>query len=482
MSKFSGHLDKCISNSGMTENQLAKISGFNRSYIALMKNGQRVSPDTEKMVKLLDALALQPFEHDSLWSEYIQERMGKDRYKVVEAIKDLIESMGSNLNISVKSQYHHEIPDIKTIDNIMDLNYMIKVVIEEEARKEDGKLYLIMQPDKKGIFGWLPGICKNSPGLKIEHIVCMERDQESNEKDQVYNIQILKELFKMMLADENFNYEAYYYYDRIVSHFDTAALMPSAVITSEYVINIAADFEHALVLHDAEIIQYYQELFRKHKQKCKTMFRKVPNYMDAFEFYDHNTEWKEEKKYVLAAQPCFGILDSEEMVKKYAKSADQKVVALIQKWLANRYSEFQTKQTHMVCYATKEGLRRFAEQGIVDEIPEELYHKLERKDSVHLLKNILEMMAKGKYDIYLVDDQEIHLPQEVYFSSLNESAMYIMYLGKKKQQRFLLNEKRIAKLLVDFLTDFPQFPYSHDKERSVVFIEELIEQYGNGEE
>lgn len=347
MSKFSEHLDKYISNSGMTENQLAKMSGFNRSYIALMKNGQRVSPDTEKMVKLLDALALQPFEHDSLWSEYIQERMGKDRYKVVEAIKDLIESMGSNLNISVKSQYHHEIPDIKTIDNIMDLNYMIKVVIEEEARKEDGKLYLIMQPDKKGIFGWLPGICKNSPGLKIEHIVCMERDQESNEKDQVYNIQILKELFKMMLADENFNYEAYYYYDRIISHFDTAALMPSAVITSEYVINIAADFEHALVLHDAEIIQYYQELFRKHKQKCKPMFRKVPNYMDAFEFYDNNTEWKEEKKYVLAAQPCFGILNSEEMVKKYAKLANQKVVALIQKWLANRYSEFQTKKTHM---------------------------------------------------------------------------------------------------------------------------------------
>ena len=56
MSKFSEHLDKCISNSGMTENQLAKMSGFNRSYIALMKNGQRVSPDTEKMVKLLDAL------------------------------------------------------------------------------------------------------------------------------------------------------------------------------------------------------------------------------------------------------------------------------------------------------------------------------------------------------------------------------------------------------------------------------------------
>ncbi len=54
------------------------------------------------------------------------------------------------------------------------------------------------------------------------------------------------------------------------------------------------------------------------------------------------------KNFVLVAfflnRYSFGILDSEEMVKKYAKSADQKVVALIQKWLANRYSEFQTKK------------------------------------------------------------------------------------------------------------------------------------------
>lgn len=53
------------------------------------------------------------------------------------------------------------------------------------------------------------------------------------------------------------------------------------------------------------------------------------------------------KNFVLVAflnRYSFGILDSEEMVKKYAKSADQKVVALIQKWMANRYSEFQTKK------------------------------------------------------------------------------------------------------------------------------------------
>lgn len=50
MSKFSEHLDKCISNSGMTENQLAKMSGFNRSYIALMKNGQRMMKEVRRLL------------------------------------------------------------------------------------------------------------------------------------------------------------------------------------------------------------------------------------------------------------------------------------------------------------------------------------------------------------------------------------------------------------------------------------------------
>lgn len=77
MSKFSEYLEKGIGNSGMTENQLAKISGFTRSYIALMKNGQRVSADMERMKRLLQALNLSLEEYDLIWESYVQERMGK---------------------------------------------------------------------------------------------------------------------------------------------------------------------------------------------------------------------------------------------------------------------------------------------------------------------------------------------------------------------------------------------------------------------
>ena len=60
MTNFAQSLAKHINKSSMTESQLAQISGFNRSYIALIKNGQRIPADMEKVRKLLEALNLSP--------------------------------------------------------------------------------------------------------------------------------------------------------------------------------------------------------------------------------------------------------------------------------------------------------------------------------------------------------------------------------------------------------------------------------------
>ena len=82
MSEFSQALECGIYKSGLTENQLAKISGFTRSYIALMKNGQRVSPDTVKLKKLLEALSLSAYEYENIWNAYLKARYGEDTYKM----------------------------------------------------------------------------------------------------------------------------------------------------------------------------------------------------------------------------------------------------------------------------------------------------------------------------------------------------------------------------------------------------------------
>lgn len=473
MSQFSEHLEQCIIDSGMTENQLVKLSGFNRSYIALMKNGQRISPDTEKMIKLLDALTLSPFEYDKLWTEYIRARMGEERYMVVETILHLIESFGVISSLSVKSQYCYEIPKVKVVTNEMDLKYMIKVVVEEEIRKKKGHVHMILQPDASGIINWLPGICKQNEEIQIRHIVCLERFREGQEKKQIYNINILRELIPMMVSDSGHNYEVYYYYDQISSHFNTSALLPSAIITSDYVINIASDFENAVISSEKEIVDLYERLFQNHKRKCKPMFRRFQNYMDIFEYYGANESW-EGKQYVLSAQPCFGVLKTDNLVRKYGEIASGKMLVMIENILRSNYEQFKNSDCKMISYCTKEGLVRFAEEGIIDELPKEIYRELDLSDRLEMLRMLVRMIKQGKYEIYLIDEHEMELPKELFISTFGISEVCMMYLSEDKNQRFILNEKRTAKLLVEFLEDFAQLPYVQDKEKTVVFLEELI--------
>ena len=134
MSEFSQALECGIYKSGLTENQLAKISGFTRSYIALMKNGQRVSPDTVKLKKLLEALSLSTYEYENIWNAYLKARYGEDTYKMHMSAISFIESFGRISTISIKSDFFHDIPDINTINNRMDLEVFVKAVLEQDRK------------------------------------------------------------------------------------------------------------------------------------------------------------------------------------------------------------------------------------------------------------------------------------------------------------------------------------------------------------
>ena len=97
MTNFAKSLEKYIYRSALTESQLAKISGFNRSYIALIKNSQRVPADVEKVRRLIAALNLSPYEYDSLWKEYLKARYGEEKFELQRQIVNLLKVLNISL-------------------------------------------------------------------------------------------------------------------------------------------------------------------------------------------------------------------------------------------------------------------------------------------------------------------------------------------------------------------------------------------------
>lgn len=474
MSDFSKLLEVGIMKSGMTEKQLSKISGFTRSYIALMKNGQRVSPDVDKMIKLVQALNLSPNEYDSLWEEYIRARMGKTVYERNLAVLDFINSFNENSNIQVKAFYQHDIPELKILSSHMDIEYMLRAIIENESMKENGFVHIIMQGGDNILPKILPNICRNNPNLKVEHIVCMEKyagaDMEDN---QLYNVKMLKELVPIMIFSESNNYKVYYYYDYIAARSHAGMLLPYMILTSECVICVDANFEWGMISKEAEILRLYAQIFQKQKKNCRPMFRYTTSVSDIMAYYPEKEEW-EHRTYSLSSQPCFGVLKIIGMLKRYCRPEYESCIPLLEEKIKKNEQWIADEMNHHISYCNKSGLLRFVTDGIVDELPREIYEPISLKDRKRILQMLLERIEDGSYELYFLEDA-VNIPRELIITAFSMQNVLLMYMAEHSRSRVVLQESSMTRLLYEAMQYLMRNPQVSAKEEAEEYIKGLIE-------
>lgn len=473
MSKFSEHLDQAVINSGLTETQLSKLSGFTRSYIALIKSGRRVPPDRGKIAKLIDALNLSPHERDELWSEYMRARLGDDTYKINESIVDFIQSFNQISSLNIKSSFFHEIPHISTVTNRIDLEYFLRAVCENESRKENGFLYIMIQNDTSVLTNVIYEILANSKNLTIEHILCLDSVKEGRGEEILYNISLLKNLMPLALSNYSKNYEVFYYYNSVVSRSGLVSLIPFFLITSDYVINISEQMDSAVILKNKEISAFYGEKFQKQKQKCKKLFLRMDDHVDFAESYIQS-EIPAERTYTISSQPCFGVLNLTQFINKYYNFGNKQIAQMIESLNIRNSAIYENENAVQTTYCTKEGILRFIETGRIDEIPKEMYKEIQLKDRITILKMLLECIKKKKTEIYLIDEQKLKLPKDLFLIGFGISNVRIQVLSERRNVRFIVNESSLSKVMYEFLSKFYESDYVGSLEKTVAFMEDIV--------
>ncbi|MBO5460381.1 MAG: helix-turn-helix domain-containing protein [Ruminococcus sp.] len=476
MTRFSEYLEQIIIRSGMTEKELAKMSGFTRSYIALMKNGQRVSPDEDKMIRLMQGLNLSPDEEKKFKEEYIRARIGDEVYERDTAVMDFVDNFNNISNISISSSWQYNLNEIRTIDSRMDLEQVLHAVIRKESMKKDGFIHIIMQGADNPLRKILPEVCGNNHNLKIDHIVCIENGTENGAKNpQLYNVNLLKELVPTAVFSSSVNYQVYYYYDHVSSRFNTGTLLSYMVLTSEYLVCMNSEMSLGMVTRDKESRDLYEQLFQNQKKRCRQMFLYMTNVMDMLSSQVEEGR-KEDISWSLSQQPCFGVLKVESFIRKYFQDKSSHMVpAFVEMIRKNRQSVMQDNKKH-VSYCSKEGLRRFIQEGVVDEIPKEFYTELSRKDRKIILTLLLQAIDEGYYEMYFVDDLLSKIPKELFINVYGMLDVVVLYLSDKKEARFLLNENSMTRIIYEAFKNLPKNPQIISKEDTRTYLESLIRQ------
>lgn len=475
MSKFSEYLEQGIMNSGMTENQLAQISGFARSYIALMRNGQRVSKDSDKMERLLQALNLSIEEYDAIWNEYIQMRMGKEQYQKTKAVMNFMQNFNQMSNVNIKARFQYEIPSKLTLEGHRNIEYLIRALIEKETMKEQGRVSIMMQPQESIWDSILPGICKNNEQLLIEHIVCLEKSTDTGiENHDLYNIELLKQLTPSVVCSASANYKVYYYYDNIVSRGHSGSLFSNMLLTSDHLLCFDPAKKHGMLTDDPDTYHMYQVMFEEHKKNCSLMFQQ----MEMQTCLQNGTYVENERKrvyYTLATQPCFAVLRVSHMLRRYIKPEYEALKAMLEVQIKGNLEWLEKAGNKQISYCSKSGLLRFVKTGEVDEMALGTYDNLNKIDRKRILQLLIGQIEAKKYELYLIEDEKVKLLPELSIVSSSIWNTVVRYQQKKQYSQIILQEKSSGRIVFEAMEVLMKNPSVLSLEESLKFVKELYE-------
>lgn len=287
MSQFSTTLKKFVSKTNTSIQSLSRTSGVDRSFIHHILTGKRIPADKEVLENIMRALTLTPAQADELRHLYFIERIGEKQYSHNMLIKGLLENLVGfdSYSPQIPTTYKHDFTDYPAatmLTGSININIIIKAVLEEESSKEHGFVKLLTQPDYKFLMDILLAIGNSDTNLKIEHTFCLQKDLKDG-SDDLYNLTAFQSVLPLILSCTNYN--AYTYYDNIESKFDTTAVFPYLIITSDIIIGVSHNYQYAALYIDEDFYNAYTNIYENIFRKCSPFAKKVSDPIDYYMQY-----------------------------------------------------------------------------------------------------------------------------------------------------------------------------------------------------
>ena len=515
MSEFSNMLEQHILQAGLSEIQLAQATGFSRSYIARLKNGQRISPDTERMTKLFDALSLTAAEYAQLWNLYLEERLGKEQYGLTRKMLSFLSSFRqvSRLGAAVRMEY--ALPEVSLVEGNADLAYMIRVMIEREAagqwsakqevagqrettgqemtgqrkaagqemigQRENGRkpigqershVRLFLQPECVSAMEALKNGFRMNPGFLAEHIVCLEKEKKTE------NITLLEKLIPVILSRRRADYRVYYYYDRVSAHLNSFSMMPYFLITGDCVLNMDYELEHGIVYRDPQIRDFFVRRFDRLAGTCRPLYERLT---DEKELMAHYLQQKAANQfYCIGNQPCMGFLEAAQRIGRYLPGEMGGAAEALQGRIRSGREDMLRRGCRVTSYFTEEGIRRFIEEGIVEELPDVMMERpLSREDRCRALRELIEQTEQGFYEPHLIQERKYRYPEGVMIDAYDFDDVALYYYAKDMNGCFIMGERSLARLFYEFLEGFKDSAYVCSAAETLTYLKGWLDEEGD---
>lgn len=457
MSDFSDFLKKYIQEKDIHVVSMAEYCGIDRSTMYRIINGKLNPPSVEIRDKLSSFMHLTPEETLYFNHTYEISLLGKEIFIRREKAKEFIQNFPVIMNnlflknpcCNVPSSNQNIFNPEKSCIPISSRNlfhYYVQNILEMEIQSQNRKVALLIQPDCEFLFDFLSNLKLSSSTLHIEHILCMNSIQKIN---CCYNIQNLSSIIPLFI--NGINYQVYFFYNDVHAHYRNLNVFPSMILTKKHAITCTSDYKNGVLYQDTKIVSMLWELFSSYKDKCHSLFQ-IPHSLEEEGSLVTSTTLNNTCLYYIEPEPCLVPFVEESIVSNLVPENfpnRKHAIAYVKSYFKNAKEVIQKSDFYF--YFCKEELDKFAQTGILTELPKELSYnyKLSVKERITILENLLSYRGKAHFrflkPIFEQTAKQLHL-------CVGENNMYLMFFNISSQRVYLcIQQYDILNAFYDYL-------------------------------
>ena len=404
--------------------------------------------------------------------------IGHDTYYRRKAVIDFFNNFRlSKLNLPVLSELNTEILFEKgsvTLNTMAEVNRSLLYIISLEAKKSNGTIDLLVQPDCDFLMNILAAENYDCSQTMIRHIICLNNSTSESSTYPNYNLHCLEKILPLYSNVDKYN--CFYYYDHIDSKCSKFTLFPYVIITSQFACLLTGDMTQGILTNAPESLTLFKDIFNQYLSMASPLLRPINDVTEQIS-YLNNISHVVRSGYSFQMVPCLTPYLTHDILDKYIIQElpnRSEFIQAMDNYIKVFLSSYMTPDNITYIFSLN-GVKKFLDTGRVSEYPYDIYHPLEMTDRIHLIRKLMLNLPIQNYRVLKKDIG--HLDNEI-FLQVTQPMGYIMFSTPQDHRLIYLDieEPGLLYTFWDFCETLDDALFYTTTE-AIEILRDLIEQY-----
>ena len=495
MSTFSELFELHISRKGISIAGLGKYCQYDRANLYKVIHGKRNAPDLSFVEMAASYMHLTPAERQEFIEAWHISEIGEGIYLRRKAIRRFIlhfperistlsrdasqtdpdpllsgERQGYRVPASEPAFETYVLVDSEAV------NSAAYDMITDAFSRKVGTIRLFLQPDYVFLFNLLSSVTSEDSHISVEHIICLDI-AEADETNGGACLQLIQDLQRMVpLYQNDLNYQSFYFFDRVQSHYKNLNGLCSMILTESAALLCTSDYRQGLVLHSPEAVTLLHRMFQEYRQSCVCCFQPMSS-LDIINSMQSPAITSDKGARLFQAEPDLTpYMDAPLLGRRLSGQLPNRT-----SYILSMDARFK-KQYEAMCapdfcrYHTLTGIRHFLESGILLNLPRWIYTPFTPEERIRLVKSMLEHCRKRENSFYLLKEPYagIGLQMHMYMQS---SDGRLLFTGRNNDIICLvIREPSLTEAFIDYFDTLDEAEKWSWKE-SLDMVQALLQEF-----